>query len=66
MITDKIDSIINNGVEKIGGKEPITKAIGKISWSWNGDEGQLQTNKLNNALYFSDSPVNILSANALS
>ena len=51
MITDKIDSIIYNGVKKIGGKEPITKVIGEISRSWNGDEGQLQTNKLNN---FSD------------
>ena len=49
----------------IGGKYIIPRMIGKVSWYWNDDEVQLHTNKLNNVLYFTDSPVNILSATAL-
>ena len=43
----------------------INKWTGTVSWSWTDDKGKLQTNKLNNIIYLSDSPVNILSANAL-
>ena len=31
MFTDKIDSIISNAVENIGGKNIITKSIGTVS-----------------------------------
>ena len=65
MFTDKIEPIISNGVATIGGKYIIPRMIGKVSWYWNDDEVQLHTNKLNNVLYFTDSPVNILSATAL-
>ena len=65
MFTDKIESIIYNVVATMGQKDIIPKSIGKVSWSWNDDEGQLHTNKFNNILYFPYPPVNILSENAL-
>ena len=65
MFTYKIVPIISNVVETIFGKDIIPKSIGKVSWSWNDDEGQLHTNKFNNIIYFPYPPVNILSENAL-
>ena len=65
MFTDKIELIISNGVETIGEKDLIPKGIGTVSWSWNDDEGQVHTIKLNNVIYFPESPVNIISATAL-
>ena len=61
----KIDPIIDNGVATIGLKDLIPKWIGAVSWSCNDDEGQMHTNKFDNILYILDSPVNILSATAL-
>ena len=52
MFADKIEPIIYNGVETIFGKYLIPKGIGTVIWSWNDYEGQLNTNKLNNILYF--------------
>ena len=52
MFTDNIEPIISNGLETIGGKDHITKGIGKIRWSWTDDEGKLHTKELNNVLYF--------------
>ena len=40
--------------------------VGTVFWSRTDDEGQLHTKRFNNALYFTDSPVNILSATELS
>ena len=65
MFTDKIDPIIYNRVVNIGGKDIITKGIVTVSWSWTNDEGKLHKKKLNNVLYFIDSPVNKISATAL-
>ena len=65
MRTDNIDTIISNEVATIGGKYIISKEIGTVRWSWNDDEGQLHTKKLNNVLYFPDSTVNIISATVL-
>ena len=65
MLNYKIEPIISNGVATIGGNYIIPKGIGTVRLSWTDDEGQLHTNKLNNVLYFPDSPVNILSATAL-
>ena len=48
MFTEKIDPIISNGVANIGGKDIIPKGVGKFSWYWTDDEGQLHKNKLNN------------------
>ena len=65
VFTYNIEPIIYNRVATIGGNDLITKVIGIVSWSWTDDEGKLQTNKLNNVIYFPESPVNILSATAL-
>ena len=62
MFTDKIEPIIYNGVSTIGVKDVIPKVIDTVRWYWSDDEGQLHTNKLNDLIYFPDSPVNILSA----
>ena len=66
MFTDKIEPIISNGVETIGGNYLIPKNIGTVSWSWTDYEGKLHTKKFNDVLYFTDSPINILSATELS
>ena len=49
----------------ICGKDLIPKGISTVSWYWTDYEGQLHTKKLNNVIYFPDSPFNILSATAL-
>ena len=49
----------------MGGKDLITKMIVVVSWSYNDNEGELHTKKLNNVLYDPDYPVNILSETAL-
>ena len=65
MFTDKIEPIISNGVETIGGKGIIHKGIATVSWSCNNDEGKLCRNKWNNLIYFPDSPLKKISATAL-
>ena len=50
MFTDKIDLIVSDVAETVGGKYLIPKGIVKVGWSWNYDEGQLHTNKLNNVI----------------
>ena len=57
MFTEKIEPIIYNGVETMGGNDIIKKGIGTVIWSWTDDEGHLHTNKLNNLLYYAYSPV---------
>ena len=66
MSTDKIEPIIFTRVATIGVKVSITKLICTVNWYWTYDEGKLQTSKLNNGLYFTESPFKILSATALS
>ena len=65
MFTDNIEPIIYNGVATIVRQDLIPKFIGPVIWSWTDDERQLHTKKFNNVLYFTDSPVNILSEPAL-
>ena len=65
MFTDKIEPIIYNVLETIGVQGIITKGIGTVSWYWTDYEGHLHTKKLNNVIYFPDSPFNILNATAL-
>ena len=60
MFTDKIDPKIYNGVATMGGKYIIPKGIGTVIWYWTDDDGHMYTNKFNNAIYFIDSPVNII------
>ena len=64
MFNDKIEPIIPNGVAPIGGKYPILKGIGTVIWYWNDNKGKLHRKKFNNILYFTESPVNILSETA--
>ena len=65
MFTDKTEPIIYNGVATIGVKFIISKGIVKVSFSWNDDERQLHTNKLNTVIYFQKSLFNILSETKL-
>ena len=65
IFNDNIEPIPYNVVATIGEKSLIPKGIGTVSWSWTDDEEQLYTNKLNNLIYFKESPVNILSENSL-
>ena len=65
MFNEKIDAIISNGVETIGGNDLIPKGIGKVIWYWTDGAGKLHTKKLNNVINFTESPVNILSATEL-
>ena len=37
--TNKIETMVSNGVENIGGKDLVTKWICIVSWYWTGDEG---------------------------
>ena len=41
------------------------KGIGTVRWSWTNDYGNLHSNKFKNVVYFTDSPINILSATVL-
>ena len=65
MLTYKIDPITSNGVVAIGGKDFSPKGIETSICSWNDDEGQLHPKKMNNVLYFTDLPGNIMSAKEL-
>ena len=62
MFNDKTNPIISNGVAVIGGKYLIPKRIDTVRCYCTDDDGKMQKNRLNNVLYFTDSPVNILSA----
>ena len=46
----------------ICGKDLTRKGIGTVSCTCTDDEGKIYTNKFSNVLYFTDSPLNILSA----
>ena len=46
--TNKIYTIITNGMETICGNDLIPKGIGTVSWSSTDNKGQLHTKKLNN------------------
>ena len=63
MFPDKIEHKISNGLATIGGKDILSKVIGTGRFFWTYDEGKLHRNKFNNVLYFTVSPVNILSEN---
>ena len=49
----------------IGGKYLILNGIGTVSWYWTDDEGKMHTSKYNTIIYFTASPVNILSTTVL-
>ena len=45
----------------MGRKDIIPKGIGTGIWSWTDDRVKLHTNKFNNLLHFTSSPIDILS-----
>ena len=65
IFTDKIDPIIYNWVATICGKYLFPKMIGIVIWSWTYDEVQMHIKMFNNVIYFTESPVNMLSVTAL-
>ena len=55
----------STGVATIGGKDHRPEGIGTIRLSWRDDEGKSYTYHLKNTLFFTESPVNILSVTKL-
>ncbi len=45
----------------IGGSENQAEGVGDVQWCWKYDTSQDHTNQIWNVLYFSKSPINILS-----
>ena len=52
-------------VATIGGKKNTSAGIGTVRWKWKDDNGVFHTFEIQDALYFPDSPVNILSVTNL-
>ena len=50
MFTKNIELMVPNEVVTIGVKYLHPKGVGTVIWYWNGDEGHLQTRKLNNVI----------------
>ena len=65
MLTEKIYTIIYNGLATIGVNDIVSKGIDTVRCYQTDDEGKLHKNKLNNVIYFLYSTVNILMTNAL-
>ena len=65
IFAENIEPIIYNGVATIGGKYIISKRLAQLPGTWDDDEGQLNTYKLNNIIYFPDSPFNKLSSTTM-
>ena len=65
MFTDNIDLILSNGESTIVGNDFITKVVVVVSWSCTSDKRKIYTKIFNNVIYFTDSPVNIISVTAL-
>ena len=51
----------SQGVSTIGGQPHIAQGIGDVPTSWRDDDGKVFHHTLKDALYFSDSPVKIIS-----
>ena len=52
-------------VATIGEKLNHPAGIGTVKWTWKDDGGEVHTKKLENKLYFSKSPINIMSVTEL-
>ena len=62
MFVGKLHDVDISGVSKIGGTDFKPTIIGTVKWSWKYDEGKSHTHRLECALYFTKSPVNIISS----
>ena len=54
----------NSGVVTIGGTDCKPTGIGTVKWYWKDDKLKSHTHRLERALYFPESPVNIISSTA--
>jgi len=52
------------GVATIGGTDFKPAGIGTVEWTWTDDNGRRHTMRIENVLYFPQSPVNVLSVTA--
>ena len=53
-------------VATLGGKLNQPAGIGTVKWKWKDDGGAVHTEQPENTLYFSKSPINIMSVTELS
>jgi len=61
MFVGDLSPVSNHKVATIGGKGYQPSGIGSVRWSWRDDKGSLHEYLVENVLYFSQSPINILS-----
>ena len=52
-------------VATIGGKLNQPSVIGTVKWTWKDDGGAVHTEQLDNTLYLTKSPINIMSVTEL-
>ena len=57
---------LTSGIKKIGGTDFKPSSIGTVKWYWQDDDGRNHEFILEKVLYFTNSPVHILSIEALS
>ena len=65
MFVGKLHEVDISGVAAIGGTYFKPTIIGTVKWSWKDDEGKSYTYRLERALYFPESRVDIISSNSL-
>ena len=61
MFVGELSPVSNHKVATIGGKGHQPSGIGTVCWSWQDDKGKPHEYHVENILYFSQSPINILS-----
>ncbi len=61
MFDNKIRPLQSHAVATIGRSMNESSGIGNVKWRWKDDTGQEHTHIIKNALYFPNSPINILS-----
>ena len=62
MFVGKLHEVEISGVVMIGGTHFNPTGIGTVRWSWKYDKEKSHTHRLECALYFPESPVNIISS----
>ena len=65
MFVGKLHEVNISGVATIGGTDFKPTVIVTVKWSCKDDEGKSHTHRLERGLYFSESPVKIISSTAL-
>ena len=65
MFFDNLHEVDISGVATIGGTDFKPAGIRTVKWSWKDDEFKSHTHRLECALYFTESPVNIVGSTDL-